>query len=397
MVSLFGMDSVCSMMHDRAFTFVVQGPVMAQGPYTTRSCIDSIRRFFPASRIVLSTWEASDVAGLDCDELLLSVDPGSPSDSFFPNSPYHRPNNVNRMIVSTSAGLAACRTPWSVRVRSDFVFSTAALLGLDTACRQLFSKRDPRWQVFEQPILCPSLYAVDTFKQPLAYHPSDMLHVGRTADLQKLWSAPLMTPGQLDFCAHNDRDKHEYRLAMQFTPEQWIWLNCLSRAGVACHTPAWYYQISPAIEHDSTRLLLNNFMVVDYRDCGVTSRFDEYADSSKRTWTAVDFQAAYDRIVLRQPPRRRRSLKHLARRWCSSRRRKWLLSARMRQDQAWIRLAGLTVDFSAWLQPRTVQGGDESRLRCYWRAFHRFVLHMRQCHVHCDIQILGIRFRLGDG
>jgi len=385
------------MPHSGDFTFVVQGPVVAEGPHTTRNCIDSIRRFFPDSRIILSTWEGSDAVDVACDELLLNVDPGSPSDSYFPDSPYNRPNSVNRMIVSTAAGLAASRTPWSVRVRSDFVFTSAALLERDAESRTVFWRRDPRWQVFEEPILCPSLYAVDTFKQPLAYHPSDMLHVGRTADLQKLWNGALMMPGQLAFCSHNDLDGHEYRLAMQFTPEQWIWLSCLSRAGIACHTPAWYYQFSPAIEHDSTRLLLNNFMVVDYRDCGVTSRFDAYADSSKRTWTAIDFQAAYDRIVLAQPPRSPRSLRHLGRRWYSSRWRKWLINARLRKDQAWIRLAGLTIDLSAWMQPWTLHGRDGRGLRHYCRAARRFIVNVRRLHVHCDIQILGIRFRLGDG
>jgi hypothetical protein len=385
------------MTHSRDYTFVVQGPVVARPPHTTRDCTRSIRRFFPESRIILSTWEGSNVTGIDCDELLLNVDPGASCDSSLPDSPYNRPNSINRMIVSTAAGLAASRTPWSVRMRSDFVFTTAALLERDATCRDVFKKRDPRWQVFEEPILCPSLYAVDTFKQPLAYHPSDMLHVGRTTDLQQLWNVPLMTLGELAFCTHNDLDNHEYRLAMQFVPEQWVWLNCLSRAGIACHTPGWYYQFSPAIEHDSTRLLLNNFMVVDYRDCGVTSRFDAYADSSKRTWTAIDFQAAYDRIVLAQPPRSPRSLKHLARRWCSSRWRKWLINARLRKDQVWIRLAGLTIDLSAWMQPWTLHGRDGRRFRHYCRAARRFIVNVRRLHVHCDIQILGIRFRLGDG
>jgi len=383
------------MMQVRDFTFVVQGPVVARPPHTARDCTRSIRQFFPECRIILSTWEGSNVTGIDCDELLLNADPGAPCDSCFPGSPYNRPNSVNRMIVSTAAGLAASHTPWSVRVRSDFVFTAASLLERDAACRELYRKREPRWQVFEEPILCPSLYAVDTFKQPLAYHPSDMLHVGRTTDLQQLWNVPLMTLGQLTFCTHNDLDNHEYRLAMQFVPEQWIWLGCLSRAGIACHTPAWYYQFSPAIEHDSTRLLLNNFMVVDYRDCGVASRFDDYADSSKRTWTASDFQAAYDRIILAQPPRSRRCLKHLAWRWCSSRWRKWLICARMRQGQAWIRVAGLSIDFSDWMQPWTTQCRDGSWSRRCSLGIRQFIVDVRRCRFSFDIRILGIRFRFG--
>lgn len=383
------------MPHSHDFTFVVQGPVVTRPLHATRDCTRSIRRFFPDSRIILSTWEGADATGIDCDELLLNVDPGAPCDSCLPGSPYNRPNSVNRMIVSTAAGLAASRTPWTVRMRSDFVFTTAALLERDAESRARFRNRDPRWQVFDEPILCPSLYAVDTFKQPLAYHPSDMLHVGRTTDLRQLWDAPLMTLGQLTYCTHNERDNHEYRMAMQFLPEQWIWLCCLSRAGIACHTPSWYYQFSRAIEHDSLRLLLNNFMVVEYRDCGVTSRFDGATDARKRTWTAVDYQAAYDRVVLGRPPRTRRSLGHHARRWWSSRWRKGLLNGRLRKDQAWIRLAGITIYFSAWLQPRMFAGEAGSRLWERCRAVRRFLVRVRDCRLACDVQILGIRIWFG--
>ena len=37
-------------------TFVVCGKVLTQGKLQTKDCLASIREFFPASKIILSTW-----------------------------------------------------------------------------------------------------------------------------------------------------------------------------------------------------------------------------------------------------------------------------------------------------------------------------------------------------
>jgi hypothetical protein len=374
-------------------TFVVQGPISTRSPHSTRACTRSIREHFPGCPIVLSTWEGSDVSRIDYDQLVFSADPGATHDTCLAESPYGRPNSINRMIVSTRAGLLASRTLWSVRTRSDFVFTAPTLLALDAAMRKRLPAADPRWQVFSDRILCPNLFSIDTFKQPIAYHPSDMLHVGRTADLCRLWDAPLMTPGQLAYCRDNDLNGHEYRMAMQFTPEQWIWLSCLSRAGTPCHTPLWYYDFSSAIEHDSLRLLLSNFIVVDYADCGVTSRFDTDVTAANRAWDAADFAVACDRIIGGGPSRSPLSLARLVTRLCSSRWRKWLFHIRVRRDASWIRLFGFTFDFSAWTRwpaagrrddPGRPAGGIPGRLF----AMRRFAFAI-------DVTILGVRIRLG--
>ena len=57
-------------------TAVVQGPV--EEVYT-RLVIESIRRYLPGARIVLSTWKDANIAGLDIDELVINEDPGAPA------------------------------------------------------------------------------------------------------------------------------------------------------------------------------------------------------------------------------------------------------------------------------------------------------------------------------
>ncbi len=55
---------------DEAITFVVQGPVQASASRQqiagiTEQCLNSIRRFFPKSTIILSTWKGQPLDGLD--------------------------------------------------------------------------------------------------------------------------------------------------------------------------------------------------------------------------------------------------------------------------------------------------------------------------------------------
>lgn len=53
---------------DEAITFVVQGPVQASASRQqiagiTEQCLNSIRRFFPKSTIILSTWKGQPLDG----------------------------------------------------------------------------------------------------------------------------------------------------------------------------------------------------------------------------------------------------------------------------------------------------------------------------------------------
>lgn len=101
-------------------TFVVQGPVQIfdgrdQPENATELCISSIRKYFPDSTILLSTWHEQDLSGLDFDELVENEDPG-PLDY----GPIR--GNINRQIVSTRNGLQNVKTKWAAKIRSDHFF-----------------------------------------------------------------------------------------------------------------------------------------------------------------------------------------------------------------------------------------------------------------------------------
>jgi len=45
------------MIQSNEISFVIQGPIVPDGPFSTINVCGSIRKYFPDSEIVLSTWE----------------------------------------------------------------------------------------------------------------------------------------------------------------------------------------------------------------------------------------------------------------------------------------------------------------------------------------------------
>jgi hypothetical protein len=129
-------------------TFVVQGPII---PDVTLSCLLSIRRNFPASPIILTTWKGHDASSLIFDELVYSDRPGF---FYYSDRAGERQNNVNRQIVSTLAGLQRVKTEYVFKLRTDFSLSGSDFLSFWNT----FSQVDPGYQVFHEKILACSYF-----------------------------------------------------------------------------------------------------------------------------------------------------------------------------------------------------------------------------------------------
>lgn len=138
---------------------------------TARTCA-AIRVHFPGAEIVVSSWEGSGVDGLNCDEVVLSPDPG-------PVPPSGQ--NTNRQIIGSLAGIRAASRPLVAKVRSDIVFHSRALL----EHRERWTARAGELRVFEQRLLVPHVYTRrPTYLSPLPHHPSDWALLGLREDLE---------------------------------------------------------------------------------------------------------------------------------------------------------------------------------------------------------------------
>ena len=84
-----------------------------------------IRKYLPKSKIILSTWDGSNVNGLDYDIVIFNKDPGG---SLCSANDDKILNNVNREIVSTLAGLKVCKTKYVFKIRSDLIIKSNKIL-----------------------------------------------------------------------------------------------------------------------------------------------------------------------------------------------------------------------------------------------------------------------------
>lgn len=144
---------------------VVQGPVMAAGDLTSE-CLRGLRRLLPGAQLILSTWEGSETAGLECDDVVISADPGPGVARLDGGSMV---TNVNRQIISTRAGLEPVARPYTLKSRTDLLLEHAGFL-------QFFgrwSRRAPGAQLFAERVLI-----LDHFSRSPARGRAPMLESG---------------------------------------------------------------------------------------------------------------------------------------------------------------------------------------------------------------------------
>ncbi len=200
-------------------TFVVQGAI---DKINTPKCISFIRKYFKNSKIILSTWEFSDVTGLDFDELVLNKDPGGFkfSDKFY--------DNTNRQIVSSLNGLKHVKTLYAIKIRSDIaLLSNKFIKYFDK-----FNKRNNSYKLYEKRILtyifpCKFKHLDET----TPFHIGDWIYFGLSTDLIKMFDIPLI---KKEDCAFYDGfpesvPKRFYQNPQKYFPEQYLCYKSLEK------------------------------------------------------------------------------------------------------------------------------------------------------------------------
>lgn len=159
-------------------TFVIQGPFKTKERFF--KCIDSLKKFYPESYIIISTYKFSfeiDIKRYKNTKLLFNEDVGEIEDvDIFLK-------NFNRMIKSTSLGLQHSRTTFSAKLRSDF---------LCTFYYQFFEiKINKNLKSYKNKIMNEnsliSMCMDNLHYKYIPYQPSDWFHFGRTNILKNLW------------------------------------------------------------------------------------------------------------------------------------------------------------------------------------------------------------------
>ncbi len=256
------------MINNQDITVVVQGPVQALADrpmdegITFRS-LQSIRRFLPGARIILSTWPDQKLEGLEYDELVLCEDPGPNIYRYDPDGTPYKLNN-NRQIVTSREGLRHVTTRYAMKLRSDNF-----LVGDQfKALQQRFPRRHPEYAFFKERVVVNNTFTREYAKgMPVVFHACDFFYFGLTQDVLALWDLPLFEDVPYDPARAG---KPQGLGNPYFPPDctQKFWLAALQRFDPEIHIDHLHHY-SPALKRLSDLCYVNNLVIGDSDTIGL--------------------------------------------------------------------------------------------------------------------------------
>ena len=256
-------------------TFVVQGPVFfVDTQNITLLTTKSIRKHFPHSKIVFSTWSDQDISGVIFDELILNQRPKNWALTRNSISTKHPlANNVNRQIISSRAGLETVKTRFAVKLRSDLVFTSNRLSKL---LYRLETIDESPYKAFDKRVIVLDRITIDPRKAyKIAFNPCDYISAGQTQDVAKLWSRSLMTEEDaLWFESSRTPVQEPGRfvtpgLLARLSAESHVWADLF--AGTGIDSPKDYSDMRVEIVESTVRTFQTNLVPLGQSHIGLKS------------------------------------------------------------------------------------------------------------------------------
>ena len=254
------------MLRMENLSFVIQGPFFNNNEFTTESCASTIRRLFPKSNIIFSTWAEPECKKF-WDLLILNKDPG-------PGGKYYLDqrdalDNVNRQIVSSANGLAQAQTEYSIKIRSDVYFKSSALLHLLED-----GKTEPSEYTFSSNYLitASNLSCNPLTKNTMLFHPCDWFVAGKTSDLIHYFDIPLAPKEYFNY----HRIDHlppifQHPIASRYASEQYILTSVIKKSNIKVRICADAYDLNNESLLDSLRIFKYNFKLLPSWKLGFNS------------------------------------------------------------------------------------------------------------------------------
>lgn len=273
------LDNVC----ECDVTFVITGSLFDVGQFPTLKTLQSVKKHFPQSKIILSTWKNSSTSLLKklepfCDAIILSTSPKLKYSCCLEScSWYPKLNSYDAQQLCTHKALLKVKTKYACRLRSDFYFFNNNLLQTYNSLANHFPNKKTGFTIFEQKVLIHELGSInsETPDLPLIFHPSEIFHFGLTSDLLKLWDG-IPIPDEIADYFHNlhNTEPNPCLFNHRFTPEQYIWLKLINRIYPSASLPSYYLDISPNLIESSNEFLVSNYVIGTAELLGIKSKFD---------------------------------------------------------------------------------------------------------------------------
>lgn len=197
---------------DKDISVVIQGQITA----ATAECINSVRNILPNAEIIVSTWEGSDISGLNCDKIITSPDPGS--DGLIRRYPFKQINNTNREITSSFAGANAATRKYCLKIRSDMKIISDKFLKYYNSYSQYIAPD----AIVERRIMVDGL---TTTPRDLSWDVGDWSYFGTTCDIRRLFDItpyPSETKPYFEMRKNLNKKPMGGDLVCRFIPEQYI-------------------------------------------------------------------------------------------------------------------------------------------------------------------------------
>lgn len=228
-------------------------------------CLDSIRTYLSGAEIILSTWEGTDVQGLDYDIVLLNKDPGGFD---FGNSEYSESCNYERQQVSTVNGLKCANRKYSVKLRTDFMLTSAGFLKYFGK----YNKRNAEYSFLREKAICCELFSrnpriIDP-NYRLSIHPSDFFYFGLTEDILSIFESEPITEEDKIYFAHKYRDRVAAVLS-RFVPEQFMWRGFLKKFIPEKYLPADLEDVSRQAILITEKTIASNLVILSKEQIGL--------------------------------------------------------------------------------------------------------------------------------
>lgn len=243
-------------------TILIQGPFFEFENYNSNKNIEILKKVFPDSDILISTWENETKFSKKKDnKIIFNKDPGFIIDKHFGSAT--QGSNIKRQIISVSNGLKEIKSKYTLKIRSDCYFNSNKILNLNI--NKLLKNEN---QCFlEERIITSSIGSLNQAETKILYHFSDWFNFGLTKDLNKLWSNIIIEDDDINFFTkYCDKKKNIYGKDwdLKYTAEQFIYYKSLSNKFSKKLNHA--HDFSKTKLEEAENYLINNFYLVDPDD-----------------------------------------------------------------------------------------------------------------------------------
>ena len=257
------------MIDGKDISVVVQGTVE---DVITKKCLESVRKYLPAAELILSTWEGCNVYELDFDAIVINTDPGS---EVFENCKNPKQYNLNRILLSSQAGIQKANRKYILKCRSD-----SEMVGTGFIERfEHYPKRNAKYVLSNNRIVIGSIYShryqrQDGYTHPTPYYITDWYCFGLKEDIKMLYVIPLVNTHEFAKyyeIHHRPRDfkiKWMNRRLWRFPPEQYIGV-CFAKRKFPS------LEFNDCLSYDKVDLniaeqfIINNFIILNPMDYGI--------------------------------------------------------------------------------------------------------------------------------